>query len=98
MKVEVCHARATGATRIPVVLEEGATLQDAVAASGIVSLLSLKMSGLTFAIFGRRAVGSAVLHDGDRVEILRALQIDPKQARHRRAEKKRALADAARRD
>lgn len=38
-------------------------------------------------IFGRRIQPDAVLRDGDRVEIYRALRIDPKEARRLRARK-----------
>ena len=38
------------------------------------------------AVFGVRASGETVLRDGDRVELLRPLQADPKDARRRRAE------------
>ena len=94
MKVEVCHARADGATRIPVEVEDGGTLGNAVDRSGIATLLSLDMSTLSFAIFGRRASRDTRLHDGDRIELLRPLLVDPKEARHRRAAKKRAQAEA----
>ena len=40
---------------------------------------------LSFAVFGIRAPGSQRLRDGDRVEVLRALQVDPREARRRRA-------------
>jgi putative ubiquitin-RnfH superfamily antitoxin RatB of RatAB toxin-antitoxin module len=88
--VEVCYAEARGATRIAVTLEPGATVADAIAASAIVTTLSLDATALSFAIFGRRATPDAPLHDGDRVELLRPLKVDPKEARHRRVAKKRA--------
>ncbi|MEO8935596.1 MAG: RnfH family protein [Burkholderiaceae bacterium] len=90
MKVEVCHGRIDGATRIAVDIDPGGTLGTAVDRSGIVALLSLDTSTLSFAIFGRRASRDTPLHDGDRVELLRPLLVDPKEARHRRAAKKRA--------
>jgi putative ubiquitin-RnfH superfamily antitoxin RatB of RatAB toxin-antitoxin module len=37
------------------------------------------------AIFGRTATPDSALHDGDRVEVLRPLRADPKQARRERA-------------
>lgn len=39
------------------------------------------------AVFGVAASGDTVLHEGDRVELLRPLQMDPKQARRLRAER-----------
>lgn len=38
------------------------------------------------AVFGQRVAPDAVLHDGDRIEILRPLLADPKQARRQRAQ------------
>ena len=96
MIVEVCYALPTAATRIETTLEEGATVAEAVASSGIVALLSLDLDALAFAVFGRRATSDTVLADGDRVELLRPLSIDPKEARRRRAETKRARGDAKR--
>lgn len=94
MKIEVCYADTSGATRIAVELDPGATLGDAIAASCIVERLSLATEPLSFGIFGKRTGVDARLQDGDRVEVYRPLIVDPMEARHRRAEKKRA--DAAR--
>lgn len=61
-------------------LPAGATVADAIAASGY------GIEGVGgFAIHGERAVGSTALRDGDRVELLRPLEMDPKEARRRRA-------------
>lgn len=90
MKVEVCHADARAATRIEVEVDAGATVEAAIAASTIVQRLSLDLAVLAFAVYGRRATMCTVLEEGDRVELLRPLLVDPKEARHRRAAKKRA--------
>lgn len=42
-----------------------------------------------YAIFGINVAASTVLHAGDRLELLRGLQADPKDARRRRATKPR---------
>jgi len=42
---------------------------------------------LGLAVFGQAATMETKLHDGDRIELLRALQLDPKQARRLRAER-----------
>lgn len=84
MKVEVCHADAERATRVEVELEVGATLADALRASGLVERLALDVATLTYGIFGRRAPLDAVLDDGDRVELHRPLIVEPKEARRRR--------------
>nr|WP_251044518.1 MULTISPECIES: RnfH family protein [unclassified Lysobacter] len=62
-------------------LGEGATLAEAVAAAGFQD--DAQIAG--YAVFGVRAAADTRLRDGDRVELLRALQIDPKDARRRRA-------------
>jgi putative ubiquitin-RnfH superfamily antitoxin RatB of RatAB toxin-antitoxin module len=44
------------------------------------------------AIFGQLCDASTRLHEGDRVELLRPLQLDPKEARRRRAEARKRTA------
>ncbi len=60
-------------------LAEGATLGEAVAASGF------PHQGRKTGIFGKLAGLDAALSEGDRVEIYRPLALDPKEARRRRA-------------
>ena len=91
MNVEVCYAESMQATRVAVSLPASATVGEAVEASRIVALLSLDPAQLTYAVFGRRVALDAPLADGDRVEVLRPLVVSPKEARHRRVAKKRAL-------
>lgn len=62
-------------------LPAGARVADALVAAGWSDLADI--SG--YAIFGQRAQSDTVLQDGDRVELLRPLQADPKEARRRRA-------------
>ncbi len=64
-------------------MPEGATVDDALVASGW-SLVDIT----AVAIFGERVERDARLRDGDRVELLRPLLIDPKDARRRRARPK----------
>jgi len=89
VNVEVCYAETDRATRIDVVVEPGATVAAALAASGIVNRLALDPDRIGYAIFGRRAAADTTLHEGDRVEVLRPLVVDPKEARRRRVAKKR---------
>ena len=77
MKVEVVHALPEGADVVSVQLPEGATVADAVAASGL--------RGSEFGVFGKRVLPEQRVRDGDRVEIYRPLKVDPKEARRRRA-------------
>ena len=64
-------------------LPEEATVAEAIAASGF------SMEGVAaLAIFGECVDAGHRLRDGDRVELLRPLEIDPKDARRRRARSK----------
>nr|WP_255610816.1 RnfH family protein [Lysobacter sp. ESA13C] len=66
---------------LTVELADGATVADALAAAGWGA--DAEISG--YAVFGVKAVADTPLRDGDRLELLRPLQIDPKEARRRRA-------------
>ncbi len=81
MKVEVVYATSQGANSEELELPEGATVRVAVAAS---RFASTPVAGT--AIFGQAVTGDRVLEGGDRIELLRELLIDPKEARRRRAE------------
>lgn len=64
----------------------GSTVEQAVADSGLsVSFPELAAQRPTYAVFGRIVPGDHVLAAGDRVELLRPLQIDPKENRRRAA-------------
>jgi len=49
----------------------------------------LDLQAQAFGIFGKRARLDQPLAEGDRVEIYRPLAMDPKEARRRRAKRKR---------
>lgn len=74
--------------RIELVLPEGARVRDAVAAAG----WGGDAECIAYAVFGQRAEADATLQDGDRVELLRPLRADPKEARRQRVDEKRRLA------
>ena len=79
MKVEVVYARPEGARIASLELPAGATLRDAITLSGF------DAENRPVGIFGKRAALDTPLKPGDRVEIYRPLEIDPKEARRRRA-------------
>jgi hypothetical protein len=85
VKVEVVYAHPQGAQVVSVNLPAGATLRDALAASGF----ELNVEQQAFGIFGKRAALDQPLKPGDRVEIYRPLAMDPKEARRLRARKRR---------
>ena len=70
-----------GAQARSVNLPVGATVRDALAASGF--------EGHAVGIFGKRVELDHRLADGDRVEIYRPLAVDPKEARRQRALKRK---------
>jgi uncharacterized protein len=67
-----------------VMLEHGATVRDAVQASGLVSILPADWPAAGVGIWGRKAGIHDAVRDGDRVEIYRPLLVDPKLARRER--------------
>ncbi|AUL15708.1 RnfH family protein [Bordetella bronchiseptica] len=93
LRVTVCHACPDGAWQRAVTLPAGATVADAVAASGFAAAHPGQdpwAHGV--GVFGKAQAADAPLADGDRVEIYRGLSFDPKESRRRRAEHRRALA------
>lgn len=65
-------------------LAGGTTAAAAAAASG------LPLEGIDgYAVYGDGVAADAVLADGDRLELLRPLQLDPKEARRLRAARAR---------
>ncbi|WP_117310138.1 RnfH family protein [Stenotrophomonas sp. G4] len=62
-------------------LDEGATVADAIATAGLEGSADCPAA----AVHGVLARPQQVLLDGDRVELLRVLQADPKDNRRRRA-------------
>ena len=70
---------------VPVEAESGASVADAVRASGLIARYGLDVSALRFARFGASVEGDTSLAPGDRIDIVRGLIADPKAARARRA-------------
>ena len=82
IRVEVIQAWARRHEARTVELPEGATVADALAVA------ALPQEGHpAVAIFGETAAMDRLLRDGDRVELLRPLLLDPMEARRRRAGK-----------
>lgn len=85
LSVEVVYCAAPGHTdRVLVQLAGGATLADALRMSGLLQRHSLQPERLNVGVWGRVQVLGWLLRDGDRVEIYRPLQVDPKEARRQR--------------
>jgi hypothetical protein len=90
MRVQVAYALATEQVVIEVELVAGVTVGDAIRASGILTHFpELDLATVAIGIFGERVALTDAVQDGDRVEIYRHLQADPKEARRRRARRRR---------
>lgn len=90
LSIEVCYALPDEQTLIPVELPEGATLRQALDASGILKRYpQIDLDRQKVGVFGKLKPLDTVLADHDRVEIYRPLIVDPKAARQRRVEKTR---------
>lgn len=84
MRVQVVRAWPRRAERIELELPAGATVADAIAASGWIGDEAMsEIDG--HAVFGERVESTHVLQDSDRLELLRPLVVDPRQARRLRA-------------
>lgn len=86
--VEVVYALPQKQYLQRVTLEEGATIEQAILASGLLALRDdIDLDKNKVGIYSRPAKLQDVVHDGDRVEIYRPLIADPKELRRKRAEK-----------
>lgn len=83
MRIEVIRAWPHRFDTVLLDLPMGARVADAVQASGFAN--DPEITG--YAIHGVGARSETELRDGDRVELLRPLALDPKEARRRRARK-----------
>jgi putative ubiquitin-RnfH superfamily antitoxin RatB of RatAB toxin-antitoxin module len=87
MRIEVVHALPERCFSARVELPAGATVAAALDAAAMDQQVpGLVVDPARLAVFGRAVTPDTPLHDGDRVEILRPLLADPKQARRKRAE------------
>ncbi|MFK3661991.1 RnfH family protein [Scandinavium sp. NPDC088450] len=88
MAVEVIYALPEKQYLQKVMLEEGATVEQAIFASGLLKLRTdIDLSSNKVGIWSRAIKLQDEVHDGDRVEIYRPLIADPKALRRQRAEK-----------
>ena len=83
MRVQLVRAWPNRCEVIDLDVAANACVGDALDAAG----WRLDAEFVALAVFGIDASMDTRLHAGDRIELLRPLQCDPKQARRRRAEK-----------
>jgi len=106
LSIEVVWIGVDPPLRVALDVDAGSTVAQALAASGMAQLIRdrsvsapLDASGLPWeadslgvACFGRRVSLTDPLHEGDRIELLPRVIVDPKIARQRRADHRRRLA------
>lgn len=86
LNVEVCYALSSKQELVRVKLSEGATVLQALEASGLLAKYpEIDLKKNKFGVFAKLSKLDAVLRDRDRVEIYRPLIADPKEVRKQRA-------------
>lgn len=89
LRVEVLFALPEATDRVALHLDDGASAQDALHASGLLERHpELRSKARALGVYGRIVRPEYRLADGDRVEVYRPLVADPKDARRRRALRK----------
>jgi putative ubiquitin-RnfH superfamily antitoxin RatB of RatAB toxin-antitoxin module len=84
-QVEVVFCAPAGSCQaVPLQLAPGATVADALRLSGLLEQHGLTADTVKAGVWGRVREGHTLLRDRDRVEIYRALVVDPKEARRLR--------------
>jgi putative ubiquitin-RnfH superfamily antitoxin RatB of RatAB toxin-antitoxin module len=86
--VTVSYATASSELLREVRVAAGATVEQAIAASGVAAELQLDLAAHPVGIYGKKKPLDTVLREHDRIEIYRPLVADPKDSRRRRAIKK----------
>lgn len=89
LRITVSYAMPDNGGEISVMLNKGATAREAIQASGILDIFAdINLDSCMIGIWGKVLSFDTPLRDGDRVEIYRPLNVDPKEARRRRARRK----------
>jgi len=90
MHVEVVYALPDCAWSAVLELPVGAIASEAIAQSGFAARIpGFDQERLGYAIFGKTISATTMLRDGDRLELVRPLVADPKQARRARAKRRK---------
>lgn len=87
--VEVVYALKHDACLLVLDVPRGSTLREAISYSGILKRFpEIDLSINPVGVFSQPRKPDDIVQDGDRIEIYRPLQIDPKEARRLRADQK----------
>lgn len=86
VNVQLCYAQPGKVFQLDLTLPAGSTMIRAIEASGVLQLFpDIDLGVNKVGIFGKQKPAGTLLREGDRVEIYRSLQADPKESRRRRA-------------
>lgn len=86
LTIEVIYALAERQELVRLMLPEGATIKQAIEASGLLQKYpELDLAKNKLGVFGKLSKADTVLQNRDRVEIYRPLIADPKEVRKQRA-------------
>jgi len=90
--VEVCYARADVQAVAAVKVAAGSTVVEAVRRSGLLQRFpEIDLKANIVGVFGKKVTLDRRLSDGERVEIYRPLNADPKEVRRKRAAQGKTL-------
>ena len=91
LEVEVVYALSGGQDAVTVRVARGATLLEAVRASGVLDRHpGLRGKPLKLGVYGQVKPAESAAKAGDRIEVYRPLALDPKEARRLRARQGKA--------
>ena len=86
IRVQLVYAQPEGYWRTEISLPEGAIVADALAqAAPALDVADIAVELGCLAVFGKTVEAKTRLHNGDRIELLRTLLVNPRDARTRRA-------------
>jgi putative ubiquitin-RnfH superfamily antitoxin RatB of RatAB toxin-antitoxin module len=89
LHVQLCYATQVHDYLRELVVEEGTTIAQAIAHSGILKELpEIDLALQPVGLYGKKRALDTLLREHDRIEIYRPLVADPKESRRRRADKK----------
>ena len=90
LRIEVAFSPAARAVEVRSFdLPAGSVLADAVRACGLPDRCDAALQSLSYGIWGRARPLDTLFRAGDRVEVLRGLEVDPKEARRLRYKRQR---------
>lgn len=92
IRIEVVYAKPGTVWRKMLEVPAGTTARQAFEQSGFVQAFPHAAQHIcVMGVFGRRCHDNDMLADGDRLELYRPLQFDPKESRRRRAQHKQRV-------